>query len=244
MRGRLLRSRCWRGDWRRNGGRRFAQHEGDRLAETGTCTEVDTVSSAASGSARLIPAGHERPTGASSGRSATGSGGSTGAPCCARTARRSTSSCSPSSPRTRTTATATWPTSGCASASPRGTRCATRPWRRSRRRSAPAASRRRRRCASSRSSARSATTTSPGSRTRRSRRRATTCATCPGVGRKTAACVLLFSYGRPDVPVDTHVYRVGTRLGLWPEGASLERAARRACCARGPRRTPTRSTCS
>jgi endonuclease III len=46
----------------------------------------------------------------------------------------------------------------------------------------------------------------------------------PGVGRKTAACVLLFSYGRPDVPVDTHVYRVGTRLGLWPEKTSLERA--------------------
>jgi endonuclease-3 len=46
----------------------------------------------------------------------------------------------------------------------------------------------------------------------------------PGVGRKTAACVLLFSYGRPDVPVDTHVYRVGQRLGLWPEKASFERA--------------------
>jgi endonuclease-3 len=46
----------------------------------------------------------------------------------------------------------------------------------------------------------------------------------PGVGRKTAACVLLFSYGRPDVPVDTHVYRVGTRLGLWPQGTNLERA--------------------
>jgi endonuclease-3 len=46
----------------------------------------------------------------------------------------------------------------------------------------------------------------------------------PGVGRKTAACVLLFSYGRPDVPVDTHVYRVGTRLGLWPEGTSLLKA--------------------
>ena len=39
----------------------------------------------------------------------------------------------------------------------------------------------------------------------------------PGVGRKTAACVLLFSFGRPDPPVDTHVYRVGTRLGLWEE---------------------------
>ena len=46
----------------------------------------------------------------------------------------------------------------------------------------------------------------------------------PGIGRKTAACVLLFSYGRPDIPVDTHVYRVGARLGLWREGASFEAA--------------------
>ena len=46
----------------------------------------------------------------------------------------------------------------------------------------------------------------------------------PGVGRKTAACVLLFSYGLPDVPVDTHVFRVGTRLGLFRAGASLEEA--------------------
>jgi endonuclease-3 len=44
----------------------------------------------------------------------------------------------------------------------------------------------------------------------------------PGVGRKTAACVLLFSYGRHDVPVDTHVHRVGTRLGIFREGASLD----------------------
>jgi endonuclease-3 len=44
----------------------------------------------------------------------------------------------------------------------------------------------------------------------------------PGVGRKTAACVLLFSYGRHDVPVDTHVHRVGTRLGLVRPGASLD----------------------
>jgi len=43
----------------------------------------------------------------------------------------------------------------------------------------------------------------------------------PGVGRKTAACVLLFSFGRPDVPVDTHVYRVGGRLGLWAQKAPL-----------------------
>ena len=46
----------------------------------------------------------------------------------------------------------------------------------------------------------------------------------PGVGRKTAACVLLFSYGRPDVPVDTHVYRVGARLGLWGERTPLDQA--------------------
>ena len=49
-------------------------------------------------------------------------------------------------------------------------------------------------------------------------------ARCPGVGRKTAACVLLFSFGRPDVPVDTHVYRVGGRLGLWPPKAPLVKA--------------------
>jgi endonuclease-3 len=44
----------------------------------------------------------------------------------------------------------------------------------------------------------------------------------PGVGRKTAACVLLFAYGLRDVPVDTHVSRVGTRLGLLRAGASFE----------------------
>jgi len=46
----------------------------------------------------------------------------------------------------------------------------------------------------------------------------------PGVGRKTAACVLLFSFGRPDIPVDTHVYRVGTRLGLFRPNAPLDEA--------------------
>jgi len=46
----------------------------------------------------------------------------------------------------------------------------------------------------------------------------------PGVGRKTAACVLLFSFRRPDVPVDTHVFRVAGRLGLVRPGASLEEA--------------------
>jgi endonuclease III len=44
----------------------------------------------------------------------------------------------------------------------------------------------------------------------------------PGVGRKTAACVLLFSYGLSDIPVDTHVSRVGTRLGLFRPGAPFE----------------------
>jgi endonuclease III len=46
----------------------------------------------------------------------------------------------------------------------------------------------------------------------------------PGVGRKTAACVLMFSFGRPDIPVDTHVFRVGTRLGLFRPSGSLEEA--------------------
>ena len=46
----------------------------------------------------------------------------------------------------------------------------------------------------------------------------------PGVGRKTAACVLLFAMGRPEVPVDTHVYRVGTRLGLFRPRASFDEA--------------------
>ena len=36
----------------------------------------------------------------------------------------------------------------------------------------------------------------------------------PGVGPKTAACVLLFALGRPALPVDTHVHRVAQRLGL------------------------------
>jgi endonuclease III len=45
----------------------------------------------------------------------------------------------------------------------------------------------------------------------------------PGVGRKTAACVRLFAYGIRDVPVDTHVSRVGTRLELFTAGASFDR---------------------
>ena len=46
----------------------------------------------------------------------------------------------------------------------------------------------------------------------------------PGVGRKTAACVLLFSFDRPELPVDTHVYRVSSRLGLIRPKASFEEA--------------------
>jgi endonuclease-3 len=44
----------------------------------------------------------------------------------------------------------------------------------------------------------------------------------PGVGRKTAACVLLFSFGLRDVPVDTHVSRVGRRLALLPPEGPFE----------------------
>jgi endonuclease-3 len=46
----------------------------------------------------------------------------------------------------------------------------------------------------------------------------------PGVGPKTAACVLLFAMGRPAFPVDTHVHRVATRLGLVPATATAEAA--------------------
>lgn len=45
----------------------------------------------------------------------------------------------------------------------------------------------------------------------------------PGVGMKTASCVLLFSLGRPVMPVDTHVHRVTRRLGWAPWKASPEK---------------------
>jgi endonuclease-3 len=45
----------------------------------------------------------------------------------------------------------------------------------------------------------------------------------PGVGRKTAACVLLFAFGMREVPVDTHVSRVARRLGMLPQGGSFTR---------------------
>jgi endonuclease-3 len=34
--------------------------------------------------------------------------------------------------------------------------------------------------------------------------------------------VLIFTFDRPEIPVDTHVYRVGTRLGLFRERASFD----------------------
>jgi len=46
----------------------------------------------------------------------------------------------------------------------------------------------------------------------------------PGVGPKTAACVLAFSLRRPVIPVDTHVFRVAGRLGLLPPRTDPERA--------------------
>lgn len=46
----------------------------------------------------------------------------------------------------------------------------------------------------------------------------------PGVGPKTAAIVLLFAFGRPAFPVDTHIHRVSRRLGLIPARATREQA--------------------
>ena len=48
----------------------------------------------------------------------------------------------------------------------------------------------------------------------------------PGVGAKTASCVLLFSLGMPVMPVDTHVHRIALRLGLiGPRVARRRRAS-------------------
>jgi endonuclease-3 len=45
-----------------------------------------------------------------------------------------------------------------------------------------------------------------------------------GVGPKTASIVLLFAFGKPAFPVDTHIYRVTGRLGLRPARMSVEQA--------------------
>ena len=61
----------------------------------------------------------------------------------------------------------------------------------------------------------------------------------PGVGRKTAACVLLFSYGLPDVPVDTHVSALARGWGSSGPGRRSRRPTTRCC---GSRTRPTSST--
>ena len=47
----------------------------------------------------------------------------------------------------------------------------------------------------------------------------------PGVGPKTASCVLLFSLGKPSLPVDTHIFRVSRRLGLIGPKIPIDKAA-------------------
>lgn len=46
----------------------------------------------------------------------------------------------------------------------------------------------------------------------------------PGIGRKTAAIILLFCFGRPALPVDTHVHRVALRVGLLPPRTDVQKA--------------------
>lgn len=36
----------------------------------------------------------------------------------------------------------------------------------------------------------------------------------PGVGRKTANCVLVYAFNEPAIPVDVHVHRISNRIGL------------------------------
>jgi endonuclease-3 len=49
----------------------------------------------------------------------------------------------------------------------------------------------------------------------------------PGIGKKTASVVLLFSFGMPLMPVDTHVHRVSRRIGLVPPRATPDEAHER-----------------
>jgi endonuclease III len=48
--------------------------------------------------------------------------------------------------------------------------------------------------------------------------------TMNGVGPKTAAIVLCFAFNRPAFPVDTHIHRLGQRIGFLPEGISADKA--------------------
>jgi endonuclease-3 len=45
-----------------------------------------------------------------------------------------------------------------------------------------------------------------------------------GIGPKTLHCLLLFGLGRDAFPIDTHILRIGKRLGLIPEGMNAEKA--------------------
>ena len=45
--------------------------------------------------------------------------------------------------------------------------------------------------------------------------------TLPGVGRKTASCVLWYGFGKPAMAVDTHIFRIAHRLG-WAKGLTAE----------------------
>ncbi|MSR85400.1 endonuclease III [Candidatus Uhrbacteria bacterium] len=45
--------------------------------------------------------------------------------------------------------------------------------------------------------------------------------TLPGVGRKTASCVLWYGFGKPAMAVDVHVFRITHRLG-WAKGKTPE----------------------
>lgn len=49
----------------------------------------------------------------------------------------------------------------------------------------------------------------------------------PGIGKKTASVVLLFCFGLPLMPVDTHVHRVTRRIGMVPPRATAEEAHER-----------------
>jgi endonuclease-3 len=49
-------------------------------------------------------------------------------------------------------------------------------------------------------------------------------AAIPGIGKKTASVVLLFSFGLPLMPVDRHVHRVSQRIGLIPPKVEADAA--------------------
>jgi endonuclease III len=49
-------------------------------------------------------------------------------------------------------------------------------------------------------------------------------AAIPGIGKKTASVVLLFSFGMPLMPVDRHVFRVSGRIGLIPPRSDPDKA--------------------